>query len=200
MVLCDWDNYSTVHNSSCFQAVFSNIFKSIRVNKINRRSIMSSLVVLAFDNETGAEQMRDDLLQMQKEHLIGLEDAAVAVRDKEGKVRIKQVTSLAGMWALGGAFWGLLLGLIFFVPVFGLLVGAAAGALAGKYQDIGVDDKFIKEVGDTLQPGTSALFLLVKEVVPDKVEEALKKYKNVKVLKTSLSKEQEEKLRHAFAS
>jgi uncharacterized membrane protein len=161
---------------------------------------MSSLVVLAFDNETGAEQMRDDLLQMQKEHLIGLEDAAVAVRDKEGKVRIKQVTSLAGMWALGGAFWGLLLGLIFFVPVFGLLVGAAAGALAGKYQDIGVDDKFIKEVGDTLQPGTSALFLLVKEVVPDKVEEALKKYKNVKVLKTSLSKEQEEKLRHAFAS
>jgi uncharacterized membrane protein len=161
---------------------------------------MSSLVVLAFDNETGAEQMRDDLLQMQKEHLIGLEDAAVAVRNKEGKVKIKQVESLAGMWALGGAFWGLLLGLIFFVPVFGLLVGAAAGALAGKYQDLGVDDKFIKEVGETLQPGTSALFLLVREAVPDKVEEGLKKYKNVKVLKTSLSKEQEEKLRQAFAS
>ncbi len=161
---------------------------------------MSSLVVLAFDTETGAEQMRDDLLQMQKEHLIGLEDAAVAVRNKEGKVKIKQVTSLAGTLALGGAFWGLLLGLIFFVPVFGLLVGAAAGALAGKYQDIGVDDKFIKEVGETLQPGNSALFLLVREVVPDKVEDALKKYKNVKVLKTSLTKEQEEKLRHAFAS
>ncbi|HSD57346.1 MAG TPA: DUF1269 domain-containing protein [Methanotrichaceae archaeon] len=161
---------------------------------------MSSLVVLAFDTETGAEQMRDDLLQMQKEHLIGLEDAAVAVRNKEGKVKIKQVTSLAGTLALGGAFWGLLLGLIFFVPVFGLLVGAAAGALAGKYQDLGVDDKFIKEVGETLQPGNSALFLLVREVVPDKVEDALKKYKNVKVLKTSLTKEQEEKLRHAFAS
>jgi uncharacterized membrane protein len=161
---------------------------------------MSSLVVLAFDNETGAEQLRDDLLQLQKEHLIGLEDAAVAVRNKEGKVKIKQVTSLAGAGALGGAFWGLLFGLIFFVPVFGMLVGAAAGALAGKYQDIGVDDKFIKEVGDTLQPGTSALFLLVREVVPDKVEDTLKKYKNVKVLKTSLTKEQEEKLRHAFAS
>lgn len=161
---------------------------------------MSSLVVLAFDNETGAEQLRDDLLQLQKEHLIGLEDAAVAVRNKEGKVKIKQVTSLAGAGALGGAFWGLLFGLIFFVPVFGMLVGAAAGALAGKYQDIGVDDKFIKEVGDTLQPGTSALFLLVREVVPDKVEDTLKKYKNVKVLKTSLTKEQEEKLRHAFAT
>ncbi|NPV61733.1 MAG: DUF1269 domain-containing protein [Methanotrichaceae archaeon] len=161
---------------------------------------MSSLVVLAFDNETDAERMRDDLLQLQKERLIGLEDAAVAVRDKEGKVKVKQISSMAGAGALGGAFWGLLIGLIFFVPVFGLVVGAAAGALAGKYADVGVDDKFIKEVGNTLQPGNSALFLLVKDVVPDKVEDTLKKYKNVKVIKTSLSNEQEEKLRHAFAS
>jgi len=160
---------------------------------------MSDLVVLAFDTETGAEQLRDDLIQLQKEHLIGLEDAAVAVRHQDGKVKIKQVTSLAGSGALGGAFWGMLIGLIFFVPVFGLLVGAAAGALVGKSQDIGVDDKFIKEVGNTLQPGNSALFLLVNKVVPDKVQETLKKYKNVKVLKTSLSKEQEEKLQHAFA-
>jgi uncharacterized membrane protein len=161
---------------------------------------LSSLVVLAFDTETGAEQMRDDLLQLQKEHLIGLEDAAVAVRNQEGKVKVKQITSMAGAGALGGAFWGLLIGLIFFVPVFGLVVGAAAGALAGKYADVGVDDKFIKEVGNTLQPGNSALFLLVTQTVPDKIEDTLKKYKNVKVLKTSLSKEQEEKLRHAFAS
>lgn len=160
---------------------------------------MSDLVVLAFDTETGAEQLRDDLIQLQKEHLIGLEDAAVAVRHQDGKVKIKQVTSLAGAGALGGAFWGMLIGLIFFVPVFGLLVGAAAGALVGKSQDIGVDDKFIKEVGNTLQPGNSALFLLVNKVVPDKVQETLKKYKNVKVVKTSLSKEQEEKLQHAFA-
>jgi uncharacterized membrane protein len=160
---------------------------------------MSDLVVLAFDTETGAEQLRDDLIQLQKEHLIGLEDAAVAVRHQDGKVKIKQVESLAGAGALGGAFWGLLIGLIFFVPVFGLLVGAAAGAMIGKSRDIGVDDKFIKEVGDTLQPGNSALFLLVSKVVPDKVQDTLKKYKNVKVLKTSLSKEQEEKLKHAFA-
>jgi len=160
---------------------------------------LSDLVVLAFDTETGAEQLRDELIQLQKEHLIGLEDAAVAVRHQDGKVKIKQVESLAGAGALGGAFWGLLIGLIFFVPVFGLLVGAAAGAMIGKSHDIGVDDKFIKEVGNTLQPGNSALFLLVNKVVPDKVQETLKKYKNVKVLKTSLSKEQEEKLQHAFA-
>ena len=161
---------------------------------------MSNLIVLAFENETDAELMRDDLLKMQKEHLIGLEDAAVAIRHKDGKTKIKQVQSLAGAGALGGAFWGLLIGLIFLVPVFGLVVGAAAGALVGKYQDIGVDDKFIKEVGNTIQPGTSALFLLVREATPDKVMEGLKKYKNVKVLKTSLSAEQEEKLKHAFAS
>jgi uncharacterized membrane protein len=107
---------------------------------------MSNLIVLAFDDETGAEQMRDDLMHLQKEHLIGLDDAAVAVRNKDGKVKVKQVTSLAGAGALGGAFWGLLIGLIFFVPVFGLVIGAAAGALAGKYADVGVDDKFIKEV------------------------------------------------------
>jgi uncharacterized membrane protein len=160
---------------------------------------LSDLVVLAFDTETGAEQLRDELIQLQKEHLIGLEDAAVAVRHQDGKVKIKQVESLAGAGALGGAFWGLLIGLIFFVPVFGLLVGAAAGAMIGKSHDIGVDDKFIKEVGNTLQPGNSALFLLVNKVVPDKVQETLKKYKNVKVLKTSLSKEQEEKLKNAFA-
>ena len=139
-------------------------------------------------------------MKMQKEHLIGLEDAAVAVRHKDGKTKIKQAQNLAGAGALGGAFWGLLIGLIFLVPLFGLVVGAAAGALVGKYQDIGVDDKFIKEVGNTIQPGTSALFLLVREATPDKVMDGLKKYKNVKVLKTSLSTEQEEKLRHAFAS
>jgi len=137
---------------------------------------------------------------MQKEHIIGLEDAAVAIRQKDGKTKIKQVQSLAGAGALGGAFWGLLIGIIFLVPVFGLVIGAAAGALAGKYQDLGVDDKFIKEVGNTIQPGTSALFLLVRESTPDKVMDGLKKYKNVKVIKTSLSAEQEEKLRHAFAA
>ncbi|MDD1758058.1 MAG: DUF1269 domain-containing protein [Methanotrichaceae archaeon] len=161
---------------------------------------MSNLVVLAFDSETGAEQMRDDLIQMQKEHIIGLDDAAVAIKYKDGKTKIKQVESLAGAGALGGAFWGFLIGLIFLVPVFGLVIGAATGALMGKYHDIGVDDKFIKEVGNTIQPGTSALFLLVREATPDKVVDGLSKYKNVKVLKTSLSAEQEEKLRHAFAS
>jgi uncharacterized membrane protein len=100
---------------------------------------------------------------------------------------------------LGGAFWGLLIGFIFFVPIFGLVLGAAGGAIAGKFANEGVDEQFIKEAGNTIQPGNSALFMLVRESTPDKVMDELKKYKNVKVLKTSLSKEQEEHLREAFA-
>ena len=161
---------------------------------------MTNLIALTFDTEMGAEQMRDDLLQMQKEHLIGLEDAAVAVRNKEGKVKVKQIQSLAGAGALGGAFWGLLIGLLFLVPGFGLVLGAAAGALIGHYRDIGVDDKFIKEVGNKLTPGTSALFLLVIQSVPDKVMDGLKKYAgHATIIKTSLSKEQEDQLRQEFA-
>lgn len=160
---------------------------------------MSDLVVLAFDNEAGAGQMRGDLLKLQKEHLIGLEDAAVVVRNKEGKVKVNQEADLVGAGALGGAFWGLLIGLIFLVPIFGLVIGAAAGAIAGKYTNVGMDEQFIKEVGNTIQPGNSALFMLVRESTPDKVMDELKKYKNVKVLKTSLSKEQEEHLKEAFA-
>ncbi len=160
---------------------------------------MSNLFALTFDTETGAEEMRNDLLQMQKEHLIGLEDAAVAVRNKNGKVKVKQIQSLAGMGALGGAFWGFLIGLLFLVPGFGLVVGAAAGAILGHYKDVGVDDRFIKEVGDKLQPGTSALFLLVRESVPDKVMDGLKKYAgHVTVIKTSLSSEQEAELKKQF--
>ncbi len=161
---------------------------------------MSSLIALAFDSETGAEAMRDDLMRLQKEHLIGLDDAAVAVKRRDGKVIIKQATSLAGAGALGGAFWGLLFGLIFFVPLFGMVAGAAAGAIAGRYSDIGVDDRFIREVGNSIQPGNSALFLLVRDAIPDKVIDELKEHKNVKVLKTSLSTEQEEQLRQAFAA
>ncbi len=162
---------------------------------------MANLVVLAFDTETGADQMRSDLLRMQKEHIIDLEDAAVAVRNKEGKVKIEQLQSLAGAGALGGAFWGFLIGLIFLMPGVGLIIGAAMGALMGSLADVGVDDKFIKEVGNSIQPGNSALFLLVRSSTPDKVLDELKgKYKNVKLIKTSLSKEQEEKLKAAFAA
>lgn len=160
---------------------------------------MSDLIVLAFDSESGAGALRERLLQLQKQHLISLEDAAVVVRNQDGKAKVKQLHSLVGAGALGGAFWGMLIGLIFFMPWLGLAAGALGGALGGKFTDVGVDDKFIKEVGETIQPGQSALFLLVVSATGDKVAEELKDVKAT-VIQTSLSEEAEAKLRDTFAA
>jgi uncharacterized membrane protein len=160
---------------------------------------MSELVVFAFDNESGAAQMRDKLVDLQKLHLITLEDAAVVVRGQDGKAKVKQAVSLVGAGALGGAFWGMLIGLLFWAPWLGLAIGAASGALGGALSDVGVDDKFIKEVGNTIEPGHSALFLLVRDVTPDKVLEEVKQF-NPTVLRTSLSNEDEAKLKAAFGA
>lgn len=158
---------------------------------------MSDLIVLAFKNDTDAFKMRDELIELQKQQVISLSDAAVVVRDQEGKTKVKQVTSLVGAGALGGAFWGMLIGLLFFAPWLGLAVGAVTGAIAGKFTDTGIDDKFIKEVGDTIEPGHSALFLLVNKVTMDKVEPTLQKY-DATVIQTSLTDEQEAKLAGLF--
>ncbi|MCA9875967.1 MAG: DUF1269 domain-containing protein [Anaerolineales bacterium] len=159
---------------------------------------MSDLIVLAFDNPDGAFQLRDKLIALQKQHIVTLEDAAVVVRKDDGKVKVKQVTSLAGAGALGGAFWGMLIGLLFWMPWLGLAIGAVTGALAGKFSDIGVDDAFIKEVGNTIEPGHSALFLLIREATTDKLMDQIKDF-DAKVIQTSLSTEDEDKLRELFS-
>jgi uncharacterized membrane protein len=160
---------------------------------------MSQMVVFAFKDEAGAEQMRDSLKALQKQQLITLSDAAVAVRKPDGKVKVKQATSLVGVGALGGAFWGMFIGLLFWMPWLGLAIGAASGALGGALSDTGVDDDFIKEVGNSIEPGQSALFLLVEDWTEDKVLDELTKF-DAKVLQTSLSKEDEAKLKAAFGA
>jgi uncharacterized membrane protein len=160
---------------------------------------MSNLFVLAFETETGASEMLDTIKDLQKQELITLEDAAIVVRPEKGKPKVKQAQSLVGAGALGGAFWGMLIGLLFFAPWLGLVAGAVGGAVGGKLTDIGIDDKFIKEVGETVEPGHSALFLLVVKAVEDKVLPELSKY-NATVLQTSLSEEDDAKLREAFGA
>jgi uncharacterized membrane protein len=152
-----------------------------------------------FENETGADAMREELGRLQKQQLIKLEDAAVVVRRQDGQVKVKQATSLVGVGALGGAFWGMLIGLLFFMPWLGMAVGAASGALGGKMQDIGVDDNFIKQVGASILPGQSALFVLSREATTDKVLEALKPYGG-EIIHTNLSDEDEAKLKAAFGA
>lgn len=160
---------------------------------------MSDLVVVAFDTETGAEELRDEMVRLQKEYLVKLEDAAIVVRRQDGKVKVKQAVNLVGAGALGGSFWGLLIGTLFWMPWLGMAIGAVTGALSGALSDIGVDDKFIKEVGNTIEPGHSAIFLLIRESTPDKLLDEFKKFKGT-VLKTSLSKDEEAKLRAAFSA
>jgi uncharacterized membrane protein len=158
---------------------------------------MATLVVLAFKDATGAEKMRDKLKELQPLQLINLSDAAVVVRREDGKVKVKQAVSLVGAGALGGAFWGMLIGLLFFAPWLGLAVGALSGALGGALSDYGVDDKFIKEVGAKIEPGHSALFLMIESWTEDKVLEEISGF-DAEVLQTSLSHEDEAKLKAAF--
>ena len=154
---------------------------------------MSSLIAVGFKDEFTADAVLLELRKLQKEHLIDLEDAAVVIRDKDGKVKIKQTQELTTAGALSGGFWGLLFGFIFFNPLLGWAVGAIAGGISGAFSDIGIDDNFIREVGSTIEPNTSAIFVLVRRATPDKVLEDLSRF-NGKVLKTSLSNEDEAKL------
>ena len=160
---------------------------------------MSDLIVITFDDETGAKKLRDALIEMKKEDLIELDDAAIVIRKQDGQVKVKQVGNLAGIGALGGAFWGLLIGFLFMMPWLGVAIGALAGAAGGHFTDIGVDDKFIKEVGETIEPGHSALFLLLRDTAPERLAAVLKQ-SNGKILQTSLSEEEEAKLRAAFGA
>ncbi len=162
---------------------------------------MSSLVVLRFDDINGAEAMRDRMYDLQKRELLTIADAAVVKRNEKGKAKIKQAHSLVGAGALGGAFWGMLIGLLFFAPWLGLLAGATAGALSGKLGDFGVDDDFIKEVREAIEPGNSALFLLTRGGNLDRINEELADFEyDFEIMDTNLAPEDEERLRDTFAA
>jgi len=158
---------------------------------------MSELVVIGFQDEHTAFHLRAELAKLQKEYLIDMEDVVVVTKDEKGKVKLHQAVNLTAAGAVGGTFWGMLIGLIFLNPLLGAAVGAGAGALSGKLSDVGISDKFMKELGETLTAGTSVLFVLVRKATPDKVLEQLKGFKG-KVLKTSLTADKEEKLREVL--
>ena len=155
---------------------------------------MSNLIVIGFDDEHTAFAMRAELAKMQKEYLIEMEDVVVVTKDDKDKVKLYQAHNLTAAGAVGGTFWGMLIGMVFLNPLMGAAVGAGAGAISGKLSDIGISDKFMKELGETFTPGTSALFVLVRKATPDKVLEGLKGFKG-KILQTSLTKDKEEELR-----
>ena len=158
---------------------------------------MSTLAAVAYPDFETAEKVRQELIAATKEHLVRLEDAVVVEHEEGGKIKLHQAMGTTAAGAAGGAMWGGLIGLIFLAPLVGMAVGAATGAAAGKMTDVGVDDSFLKELGAKLQPGGAALIVLGSTDARDKVIERVKPYGG-EVIQTSLSTEEEERLRSAL--
>jgi uncharacterized membrane protein len=159
---------------------------------------MSDLVVIVYPNQEKAEEVRTRLFQLQNEYIIKLADAVIATKSADGQVQLHQVINTTAAGAASGGFWGLLIGVIFLNPLLGAAVGAAGGALGGALTDFGINDPFMKDLAASIQPGSAALFLLIKEMTPDKVLEQIKHFGGV-VLKTSLDDAKEQALRNALA-
>ena len=134
---------------------------------------MTDLIAISFKDPAKAFDIRARLAKLQKEYLITMEDVVVVTRDDDGKVKLHQATNLTAAGAVGGGFWGMLIGMLFFNPLLGVAVGAGAGALSGYLTDVGVDDAFMKKVGEDLKPGGAALFVLVLIVTGDIVLDRL---------------------------
>lgn len=159
---------------------------------------MSDLVIIAFPDEATAFAARAELTKLQKEYLIEMEDVVVITRDDAGKVMLHQAVNLTGAGAVGGGLWGGLIGLIFLNPLLGAAIGAGAGAISGKLTDIGINDDFLKDVGNSLEKGGSALAVLIRKMTADKVLARIEPFlTGGRVLQTSLSGEQEARLKAA---
>jgi uncharacterized membrane protein len=160
---------------------------------------MATLTVWKFPTTDGAANAESTLLELAKQHLIVVQDAAIAYWPEGAKKpKTQQANSMKAAGALGGSFWGLLFGILFFVPFLGMAVGAAMGALAGSLSDVGINDDFIRTVRDEITPGTSALFVMSSEAVVDKVHAAFEG-QPMELVKTNLSNEEEAKLREVFS-
>ena len=158
---------------------------------------MAELIAIGYDDETTAARAEAEVQRLANDLVIQPDAVATIVRTADGKYKVSTNHHAVGGGASYGMFWGLLFGLLFFVPVFGMAVGAGLGALMGKVEKTGIDKAFVEQVREMLQPGTSALFMVVEKVTPDKAVEGLSPYGGT-VLKSSLSKDAENQLQEAL--
>jgi len=160
---------------------------------------MATLTVWRFADPATAARVAGALAGLERHDLAGVQDAAtVSWPIDRSRPKTRQLAEFSGQGALSGSFWGLLFGLLFFVPLFGMAVGAALGAVSGALVDIGIDDEFIDSVRSEIQPGTSALFMLTSNAVPDKVYAALGD-ERATLIRTNLDATEEATLREYFA-
>jgi uncharacterized membrane protein len=158
---------------------------------------MATLVSIVYPDQERARKVRNVLARLQTEYLVDVADAVVVTRDDKGKVHLDQSAPLVEMGAMNGALWGMLIGLLFFAPLLGAAVGAASGALAGKFSDYGIDDNFMRALGQKLQPNNSALFVLARGGTPERVLPEIAPYGGT-VLQTSLPPDAEARLQAAL--
>src|SRR3954468_2473671 len=159
--------------------------------------VMADLIAIGYKDETTAERAAEEARKLAADLIIEPDAIAVIVCDKQGKYHVSTSHHPVGGGATWGMFWGFLFGLLFFVPVFGMAMGAGMGAIMGKVTKTSLNKEFQEQVRDMVQPGTSALFLVVEKVTPDKAIDALSQYGG-NVLKSSLSKEDEAALQEAL--
>jgi len=159
---------------------------------------MSDLLVIGFESEEKAEAVRAKLFELQRSYLVEIEDAVVAVKHPDGSIKLNQMVNTTTMGAVSGGFWGMLIGALFLNPLIGAALGAAGGALSGALTDFGLDDNFMRDIAQVLQPGSAALFVLLRKFTADKVLDELRGTGGT-VLRTSLDRSKEGQLRDALA-
>jgi uncharacterized membrane protein len=158
---------------------------------------MSTLVAIGYPDEATATAAAEEAQRLAKDLILQPDAIAAIRRDTEGKFHVQTSHNPTGTGASWGMFWGLLFGMLFFIPFLGMAIGAGLGALMGKVTKTGIDKDFQNQVRDLVQPGTSALFLILEAVTTDKAVEALSRFGGT-VLKSSLSKEAEAELQEAL--
>jgi uncharacterized membrane protein len=159
---------------------------------------VSNLIAVAYEDVGTARNVLGELTELTVEHAITLDDAVIIERRPDGKVKLHQSMKPAAAGAAGGVLWGGLIGMLFLAPFVGMAVGAASGGAAGAMTDVGVDDKFMKHLGEDLQPGSAALIVLVRDSTPDKVMPRISRYGG-RVIHSSLSDEADAQLREALS-
>ncbi len=159
---------------------------------------MSDLIAIVYPSEAKAEEVRQRLFKLQKEYLIKLGDAVIAVKSEDGHIKLNQLVNTTAVGAASGSFWGLLVGVLFMNPLIGVAVGAASGAIGGALSDFGINDAFMKDLSASISPGSAVLFVLIQSMTADKVLKEIQDAGGV-VLKTSLDESKEQVLRDALA-
>jgi uncharacterized membrane protein len=211
MVLQEQDIPSEIENAH--QAGFSGVLAAkvyVKADDADRaREIVSELdrvdsepyrlVVMAFDNESTADEVQLAMRKLERSYLVDLKDSVVIIKHLNGEIALKQTYHLTRAGAVAGGVLGTLVGALFMNPGLGLVAGAAAGAVTGALGDIGINDEFLQEVGDSLRNASSALAILVRRADPEKVLAELGKFEGT-VVQTTLSHADEERLRDALAA